>query len=988
MKSVFVGRDRELAVARELIDATKRDSGAVFCIEGSAGMGKTALAQQVVGLSRAAGLTVFREWFVDGTDLPTLLPWRLVVRKAIPMAGPESRNRMSLLTEIDSPWEDAPELAQYPPSFRKFKLFEWVEQLIREVSQTTPVAVVLEDLHNADDLSIHLLEYLTTTLEFSPVLFLLTWRPEEHGRTPRISSLKERIEYHQHSGFAIVKPFTSQELQVLLSKLSERVREIDVEQVMTLTGGVPFFVLLYLDRLGSDFISARQPKPDLAAIYWKSVSEMLSPEARESLSRLALLGNEFTPNELRTAAPSGVDAMSVLSEISEVGLITPTGADGGHQFFHDEFRRAVVDSLGDRERNRLVELIASKIEVEPVGVDFTEVDERRLRQLKELFLSGSTPGCAQRAVLYTAETVRRSAAQNAWSDAVSDLERLLARHRSNLEPEKVWELELSLCAVYGKNNTGATHTNLFVKLFNHYRGTNDIDHLVELFCGSGGLGSFHAAYEELPELMSFVAEMVQALPDANPRKTWVLLRYTDELLSKTSDLAEPLGVLDRASDLARRHGDRQAELYCEAIRAWIEVLARDAHRGLERANDLLRRYIDLLDGEMIQTLFAASIRALVILGRMNEARSQLARMIELNRLYADPLLAWFADWCNIRLAVREGRWVDVLPPEAVADDLRVSLIVPALTAAYLCGRVEEADRLLERQMEAFRSWGLQAPQYPWVLFCWVVGVRAYVLRDARWTEETRGKLVELAASNRGRIEVLADYPVPAARISRVVSWPAAESQDFYDRLCESERYFREDEEYTIAAAKALFALSWGDEELAIRHFEEAVALFDKQEEKPWRAFYLFELALLRRASDESRAGWLVQESRNEATRLGLAPLLERIDAEWGDNTAPASRLDAAGAAAGGVAAAASPTAVRRESANGMVAGITRCEREVLECLVEGLTDKEIAATLNISPYTVGNHLRNIYAKTECANRREAAHWAISTGVIRVEAADG
>jgi DNA-binding CsgD family transcriptional regulator len=54
-------------------------------------------------------------------------------------------------------------------------------------------------------------------------------------------------------------------------------------------------------------------------------------------------------------------------------------------------------------------------------------------------------------------------------------------------------------------------------------------------------------------------------------------------------------------------------------------------------------------------------------------------------------------------------------------------------------------------------------------------------------------------------------------------------------------------------------------------------------------------------------------------------------------------------------------------------GITRRERQILECLVEGLTDKEIAASLTISPCTVGNHLRNIYEKAGAANRGEAAH---------------
>lgn len=70
------------------------------------------------------------------------------------------------------------------------------------------------------------------------------------------------------------------------------------------------------------------------------------------------------------------------------------------------------------------------------------------------------------------------------------------------------------------------------------------------------------------------------------------------------------------------------------------------------------------------------------------------------------------------------------------------------------------------------------------------------------------------------------------------------------------------------------------------------------------------------------------------------------------------------------------------------AGVIRREREVFECLVEGLTDKEIGATLNISPYAVENHLRNIYAKSKCANRGEPAHRARTLHFVRVTTDEG
>ena len=60
------------------------------------------------------------------------------------------------------------------------------------------------------------------------------------------------------------------------------------------------------------------------------------------------------------------------------------------------------------------------------------------------------------------------------------------------------------------------------------------------------------------------------------------------------------------------------------------------------------------------------------------------------------------------------------------------------------------------------------------------------------------------------------------------------------------------------------------------------------------------------------------------------------------------------------------------------------ELEILELIVEGASNKEIAARLVISTNTVKVHLRNIYAKLGVNSRTEAALLAIQSDLIRVE----
>jgi DNA-binding NarL/FixJ family response regulator len=63
------------------------------------------------------------------------------------------------------------------------------------------------------------------------------------------------------------------------------------------------------------------------------------------------------------------------------------------------------------------------------------------------------------------------------------------------------------------------------------------------------------------------------------------------------------------------------------------------------------------------------------------------------------------------------------------------------------------------------------------------------------------------------------------------------------------------------------------------------------------------------------------------------------------------------------------------------ASLSAREVEILEMVAKGLTNKEIAQILQISQFTVRNHLNRICSKLEVADRTEAATAALRSGII-------
>lgn len=75
--------------------------------------------------------------------------------------------------------------------------------------------------------------------------------------------------------------------------------------------------------------------------------------------------------------------------------------------------------------------------------------------------------------------------------------------------------------------------------------------------------------------------------------------------------------------------------------------------------------------------------------------------------------------------------------------------------------------------------------------------------------------------------------------------------------------------------------------------------------------------------------------------------------------------------------------INRDSDKDKIEQLTKRELEVLIKVANGMFNKEIALSLNISERTVKNHISNIFKKIQVSDRTQAAVFAIRNDIIKV-----
>lgn len=184
----FVGRTAELHRLDELLVQAQQGQRQVVFVTGEAGIGKTSLVESFLAASAASQILVARGQAVEQAGarepyLSVLDALERLARAADPQRTVPLLRRTAPAWLAQMPWllepADAAALRQSLIDVRPERMLRELAVFLEELTATTTLILVLEDLHWSDPSTIELLQMLAQRSEPARLLVIGTYRPAE-----------------------------------------------------------------------------------------------------------------------------------------------------------------------------------------------------------------------------------------------------------------------------------------------------------------------------------------------------------------------------------------------------------------------------------------------------------------------------------------------------------------------------------------------------------------------------------------------------------------------------------------------------------------------------------------------------------------------------------------------------------------------------------------------------------------------------------------
>ena len=359
---VLVGRDSFLALIEDRLAAAAAGEGRLLFVAGEAGIGKTRLLSAVARRADAGGFALARAAaFPD--DVQSLAGLLLdLAGNLLPAREPAlselGRSLTSRVRAISAAAGDA--------HHRRRVLVQDLADLLVTADPGTPVLIILEDLHWADELSLDVLGHLAGRLATRPLLVTGAYRSDElYPRLPmrdlRARLLGQRLTEEirlPRLGLAQTAAMTSALLGLAPAQM--------VQAIHQRSDGIPLHVEELLAAIGEDTLTPQSGAAIQAATVPDTLGDAvlsrvrhLAANTRDVASAAAVIGRSFDFDLLTVVTGHDPDEVAgALRQLQDAYLVLPGADEVTFDFRHALIRDTLYADTDLPTRRRLHERVA------------------------------------------------------------------------------------------------------------------------------------------------------------------------------------------------------------------------------------------------------------------------------------------------------------------------------------------------------------------------------------------------------------------------------------------------------------------------------------------------------------------------------------------------------------------------------------------------------------------------------------------------------
>jgi tetratricopeptide (TPR) repeat protein/predicted Ser/Thr protein kinase len=556
----FVGRDRELKRLMSLFNEVVRgDEGETCCnlavVVGEPGVGKTRLLREFKNRIQLEGCRVFENACSRG-ESQAYQAFTPIIREAIRSMGSFEELDESAKTLGSDLVKIVPELKKWwgaepsrglPGDLEKIRMMASANDLLIRVADQRPTAVMIGDLHWADNATLELMSYIARNSPGSRLLLCGTARAEE----AIVGSLRKQLDELESMELAVVielTPIQSDDVTQLIRSMlgTDSLPDGLAEAVMSRTGGNPFFVEEAMKSLveegeflrndgnwemRGDALSKISIPASLSAVISDRLNR-LDYSSKRVLQCMAVFNHPIPHRTVRRMMDaSESETAGAMAAVQKKGLTVTVESTGGvlSGLKHDTLRDAVYETIGDYDKQELHDKAGKIIES-----DYPDQLDKHAGELAHHFLHGTDRKKALNYGLMAANRCKKLYANEEAKSLYVRCLALMGEGEDPRRPELLWNLSEAL------STTGM-----------YAEAVENLKSLLELLgnrCTPGG-----EEYESSCAVRRKIAEIYLKMSEHDSAREY--LNTALKSLNKTEDKKEAVRLLNTLATLLLRQGE-------------------------------------------------------------------------------------------------------------------------------------------------------------------------------------------------------------------------------------------------------------------------------------------------------------------------------------------------------------------------------------------------------------------------------------------------